>query len=189
MASRAVIGRTSVDSTPAFPTVARPPAGAPNVVLVVLDDLGFAQLGCFGSDLSTPTIDRLAAEGLRFNRFHVTALCSPTRACLLTGATTTPSGWGSSADVPTGYPGYDGRIPASAAAMPRPAPRRGVQHARRRQVAPRAEMGAERGRAVRPLAARARLRAPLRLPGGRHEPVGSGARARQRLYRPAPLAR
>ncbi len=119
MVSRAVIGRTSVDSTPAFPAVARPPRGAPNVVLVVLDDLGFAQLGCFGSDLSTPTIDRLGAEGLRFNRFHVTALCSPTRACLLTGRNHHAVGMGFLSDVPTGYPGYNGRLPASAAAMPR----------------------------------------------------------------------
>lgn len=79
-----VIGRTIADSVPWFPD--RPhPAGRPNVVVVVLDDVGFAQLGPFGSDIETPTLDRLADEGLRFNRFHVTALCSPTRAALLTG--------------------------------------------------------------------------------------------------------
>ena len=73
------IGRTIAESTPRFPTPRRPPAGAPNVVVVVLDDLGFAQLGCFGSDIATPTFDRLAAGGLRYNRFHVTGMCSPTR--------------------------------------------------------------------------------------------------------------
>jgi arylsulfatase len=65
-----------------------PPRGrtaGPNVLVIVLDDLGFAQLGCFGSDIATPNIDALAAGGLRYNRFHVTALCSPTRAAVLTG--------------------------------------------------------------------------------------------------------
>jgi arylsulfatase len=119
MAEPLRIGRTIDDSVPAFPPVPRPPAGAPNVVLVVLDDLGFAQLGCFGSDLATPTIDRLAAEGLRYNRFHVTALCSPTRACLLTGCNHHAVGMGFLTDVPTGFPGYDGRIPPSAATLPR----------------------------------------------------------------------
>ena len=93
MQSQAISGRTMAESTPAFEPTARPPAGAPNVVLIVLDDLGFAQLGCFGADIDTPAIDAVAAEGVRLNRFHVTALCSPTRACLLTGAITTPSAW------------------------------------------------------------------------------------------------
>ena len=119
MATRARVGRTIAESTPAFPSVVRPPAGAPNVVLVVLDDLGFAQLGCFGSDLATPTIDRLAAEGLRYNQFHVTSLCSPTRACLLTGRNHHTVGMGFLTDIPTGFPGYDGRIPPSAATLPR----------------------------------------------------------------------
>src|SRR5207253_8064800 len=58
---------------------------SPNMVVIVLDDLGFAHLGCYGSDLETPNIDRLAARGVRFTNFHTTAVCSPTRACLLTG--------------------------------------------------------------------------------------------------------
>ncbi len=119
MTERATIGRTIAESTPAFPSTVRPPSGAPNVVLVVLDDLGFGQLGCFGSDLATPNLDRLAAEGLRYNRFHVTALCSPTRACLLTGRNHHAVGMGFLTDVPTGFPGYNGRIPPSAAALPR----------------------------------------------------------------------
>jgi arylsulfatase A-like enzyme len=116
---RALIGPTLADSVPAFTPVPRPPRGAPNVVLVVLDDLGFGQLGCFGSDLVTPTIDRLAADGARYNRFHVTALCSPTRACLLTGRNHHAVGMGFLTDVPSGFPGYDGRIPPSAATLPR----------------------------------------------------------------------
>jgi arylsulfatase A-like enzyme len=116
---RAIIGRTISESVPAFDASPRPPADAPNIVLVVLDDLGFGQLGCFGSDLATPTIDRLAAEGARYNRFHVTALCSPTRACLLTGRNHHAVGMGFLTDVPTGFPGYNGRIPPSAATLPR----------------------------------------------------------------------
>lgn len=79
------IATTAADSTPWWAPRPTPPADAPNVVLVVLDDTGFAHLGCYGSDIATPNIDRLAANGLRFNNFHTTALCSPTRACLLTG--------------------------------------------------------------------------------------------------------
>ena len=67
------------------PVDPRPAPGAPNVLVIILDDVGFAQLGCFGSDMATPNIDALAAGGLRYNRFHVTAMCSPTRASVLTG--------------------------------------------------------------------------------------------------------
>jgi arylsulfatase len=87
--------------------------------MIVLDDLGFAQLGCFGSDVDTPHLDRLAASGLRFNRFHVTAICSPTRACLLTGRNHHAVGMGFFPDLPMGFPGYSGRIPRSAATLPR----------------------------------------------------------------------
>jgi arylsulfatase A-like enzyme len=113
------IGRTILESTPRFPTPRQPPAGAPNVVVIALDDLGFAQLGCFGSDIATPTFDRLAAGGLRYNRFHVTGMCSPTRGALLTGRNAHKVGMGFVADIPIGFPGYNGRIPASAAALPR----------------------------------------------------------------------
>ena len=89
------------------------------MLVVVLDDVGFAQLGCFGSDIATPAIDALAAGGLRYRRFHVTAMCSPTRACLLTGRNQHRVGMGFVADLPIGFPGYDGRIPRSAAGMPR----------------------------------------------------------------------
>jgi len=97
----------------------RPPAGAPNVVAVVLDDVGFAQLGSFGSDIATPHLDRLARGGLRYNRFHVTALCSPSRACFLTGRNHHAVGMGFLADIPLAYPGYTARLPRSAAALPR----------------------------------------------------------------------
>jgi len=117
--SRPIIGRTTAQSTPAFDPLPNPPPGAPNVVVVVLDDLGFAQLGCFGGDVDTPAIDALAAHGLRYRSFHVTALCSPTRACVLTGRNHHAVGMGFLTDIPIGYPGYNGRIPRSAATLPR----------------------------------------------------------------------
>ena len=80
------VGRTYLDSDPAqFPQPVQAPKGAPNVVLILLDDAGFGQFSTFGGGVPSPTMDKLAAEGLRFNRFHTTALCSPTRAALLTG--------------------------------------------------------------------------------------------------------
>ncbi|MBE3206118.1 arylsulfatase [Frankia sp. CH37] len=92
---------------------------APNVVVILLDDLGFAQFGSYGSGFSTPNVDRLATGGLRYNRFHVTALCSPTRASLLTGRNHHAVGMGFLADLATRAPGYTARIPRSAAALPR----------------------------------------------------------------------
>jgi arylsulfatase A-like enzyme len=106
-----VIGRDWRDSTPWWPDEPAAPGGAPNVLLIVLDDVGFGQLGCYGSDISTPTIDRLAAEGVRLANFHTTALCSPTRSCLLTGRNHHRNGMGRVADLATGYPGYWGMIP------------------------------------------------------------------------------
>ena len=100
------IGRDYTDSEPWWPEPLRAPEGAPNVVLVVLDDVGFAQLGCYGSDIDTPNIDRLAAGGLRYTGFHTTALCSPTRSCLLTGRNHHTNGMGRVTDLARGFPGY-----------------------------------------------------------------------------------
>ena len=105
------IGRYHWESKPWWPEPRRAPADAPNVVLIVLDDVGFAQLGCFGSDLDTPVFDGLAARGLRYRNFHTTALCSPTRSCLLTGRNHHANGMGRITDLATGFPGYDTRIP------------------------------------------------------------------------------
>jgi arylsulfatase A-like enzyme len=98
-------------SEPWWPPATTPPDGAPNVVLIVLDDVGYAQLGCYGSDIETPVIDGLAAGGVRLTNFHTTALCSPTRACLLTGRNHHRSGMGRVADLASGFPGYWGRPP------------------------------------------------------------------------------
>jgi len=105
------IGRDWRDSEPWWPPETTPPDGAPNVVLVVLDDVGFAQLGCYGSPIATPVIDGLAASGVRLANFHTTALCSPSRACLLTGRNHHRSGMGRVADLAVGYPGYWGKPP------------------------------------------------------------------------------
>src|SRR3990172_7414764 len=82
---RGRIGRTIAESEPWWPEAPRPPKAAPNIVLVVLDDTGFAHLGCYGSEIETPNMDRLAANGAQYSNFHTTALCSPSRASLLTG--------------------------------------------------------------------------------------------------------
>jgi arylsulfatase len=108
-----------VDSVPGDYSLPHPGRDAPNVVLIVLDDLGFGQLGCFGSDIATPAIDGLAAGGLRYNHFHVTSLCSPTRACLMTGRNHHAVGMGFLTDLPMAFPGYTGRIPRSATPLPR----------------------------------------------------------------------
>src|SRR5260370_9873934 len=79
------MGLTYKDSTPSFPAIKLPPKGAPNVLLILLDDVGFGNTSTFGGPIQTPTLDHLAKSGLRYNNFHVTALCSPTRAALLTG--------------------------------------------------------------------------------------------------------
>ncbi|WP_436771687.1 arylsulfatase [Yinghuangia sp. YIM S09857] len=102
-----------------YPQDPRPREGAPDVLVIVLDDLGFAQIGAFGSDIATPNMDRLAAGGLRYNRFHVTAMCSPTRASLLTGRNHHAVGLGFLVDMPLAYPGYNCRLPKSAAPLPR----------------------------------------------------------------------
>jgi arylsulfatase len=106
-----VIGRDWSDSEPWWPPERGAPDGAPNVVLIVLDDVGFAQLGCYGSDISTPAIDGLARDGVRLSNFHTTALCSPTRACLLTGRNHHSNGMGRITDLAMGFPGYCGDIP------------------------------------------------------------------------------
>lgn len=110
------IARTYRDSEPSWPT-GPSVAGKPDVVFVVLDDMGFASLGCYGSEIETPNIDRLAQQGVQFTNFHATALCSPTRACLLTGRNHHAVGMAYLSHVDDGYPGYRGRITHRAATM------------------------------------------------------------------------
>ena len=112
-----VIERTQAESTPWWPTPAHPGDQAPNVVVMLLDDTGFAQLGCYGSDMSTPNIDRLAENGLRYTNFHVTPLCSPSRAALLTGRNHHEVGMRSLANFSSGYPHMRGHISNNAATV------------------------------------------------------------------------
>lgn len=114
---KGTIGRYYTESTPWWPEPVRPAPGSPNVVFILLDDVGFAQLGCFGSDIDTPVMDRLAADGLRYANFHTTALCSPTRSCVMTGRNHHSNGMGRITDFATGFPGYDTNIPRANAFM------------------------------------------------------------------------
>ena len=113
-----VVGRTVETSTPSWPEPVRPAPGAPNVIVVVLDDVGFGDVGCYGSELDTPTFDALAAGGLRFNQFHTTTLCSPTRACLLTGRNHHSVGMGFVAEWDAGFANSRSRITPAAATVP-----------------------------------------------------------------------
>ena len=96
-----------------------PPKGAPNVLLVLVDDAGFGVTSTFGGVIPTPTLDKLAANGLRYTQMHNTALCSPTRAALITGRNHHSVGYGVVAELATGYPGYDGIIPKDKATIGR----------------------------------------------------------------------
>lgn len=108
------VGRTVLESDPAqFPQPVQAPQGAPNVVLILLDDVGFGEFGTFGGGIPSPTMDRLAAEGLRFNRFHTTALCSPSRAALITGRNHHSATFAGITEVATGYDGYCCVLPKS----------------------------------------------------------------------------
>jgi arylsulfatase len=100
------IGRTSSESTPDFPKQTVAPQDAPNVLLILTDDVGFGASSTFGGPIATPTFDRVAQNGLRFNRFHTTALCSPTRAALITGRNHHSASTGVITEMATGYPGY-----------------------------------------------------------------------------------
>jgi arylsulfatase len=113
------IGETYKDSTPDFspalPLTA--PKGAPNVLIVILDDVGFGQIGSYGGPIDTPNIDKLATRGLRYNNFHTTALCSPSRAALLTGRNHHAVSMAAITEAATGFPGNYGSIPKSAATI------------------------------------------------------------------------
>ncbi|MBO3273991.1 arylsulfatase [Pseudomonas schmalbachii] len=108
------VGRTKLDSDPPqFPPLERPPKGAPNVLVILLDDVGFGQFDVFGGAVPSPSLDKLAADGVRFNRFHTTALCSPTRAALLTGRNEHQANFGVISELGIGYDGYTGILPRS----------------------------------------------------------------------------
>jgi arylsulfatase len=112
------IGETYKDSKPDFPKEVSAPKGAPNVVVIVIDDLGFGQAGTFGGPVPTPNLDKLSKQGLNYNCFHTTALSSPTRAALLTGRNHHQVSSGVIVEISTGYPGYNSMWGSDCAAIP-----------------------------------------------------------------------
>ena len=106
-----VIGLTIDQSSPAWPEPVRAREGAPNVLFIVLDDTGYGQLGCYGSPIQTPNLDSLASGGLRYTNMHTTALCSPTRSCIISGRNHHSNALAAITELATGYPGYNGNVP------------------------------------------------------------------------------
>ncbi len=112
-----VINETYQNSKPYWPPRVVPPKGAPNVLLIMTDDQGYGVSGTFGGVIPTPALDRIAKAGLRYTQFHSTALCSPTRAALITGRNHHSVGFGVIGELSTGYPGYDSIIGAESATI------------------------------------------------------------------------
>ncbi len=185
---RGTLARTLGGSEPDWTQIdhVHPPAGAPNVLVVLIDDAGFGNPSTFGGPIETPNYSRMAERGLRYNRFHVTALCSPTRAALLTGRNSHTVGFGSIGEFSNGFPGYTALLPRDCAPLAADPAGERVQHRRVRQVAPDAGWAAGRGRAVRSLAERVGLRLLLRDPGRWQQPVGSLPRREPEDYRHRP---
>lgn len=111
------VGTYYSDSVADVPVLPSAPDGAPNVLVVLLDDVGFGASSTFGGPIPTPALDRVANAGLRYSQFHTTALCSPTRAALLTGRNHHSGHMGAICEIAYGFPGYDGVIPQSAATI------------------------------------------------------------------------
>ncbi len=112
-----VIGKTYKESKGEWPKLPAPPKGAPNVVVILLDDVGFGQVSTFGGPIPTPVLDKLATQGLRYTRFHTTAICGPSRAALITGRNHHNAGSGFLAEWATGFPSYNCMIPKSSATV------------------------------------------------------------------------
>ena len=113
------IGRTTDESSPAWPEPPGRAPGAPNVLTVVLDDTGFGQLGCYGSPIETPNFDALAANGLRYNNMHTTALCSPSRSCILTGRNHHSNGMACITELASATPATTGSSRSRTGSSPR----------------------------------------------------------------------
>src|SRR5690606_31917625 len=111
------IGMSYLQSRPDYPKVPEAPAGSPNILAVLLDDVGYGWMNAFGGLIESPACDRLSANGLRYCQFHTTALCAPTRAALLTGRNHHTVSTGVVQEIATGFPGYTGIIPKSCASI------------------------------------------------------------------------
>ena len=143
------------------------------MLFFVLDDVGYGQLSSFGGLVETPVLDSLAANGLRYTNMHTTALCSPSRGCILTGRNHHSIGLASITETSTGYPGYNGVLPFDRGMLSEMLLQKGLQHLLCRQMAPDTPRTHHCRRPLRPLADRTRFRALLRLPGRRNQPVVS----------------
>ena len=161
--SASVAGRTMQESV--YKPQAKPrrlPADAPNILIVLIDDAGPALPSTFGGEVNTPTMDRIVKEGIAYNRFHTTAMCSPTRAALLTGRNHHRVGNGQIAELANDWDGYSGRIPRSSALVAEVL-KDWLCHRCVGEVAQHARGGNHRCRPVRELAHRPRLRILLRF--------------------------
>ena len=154
----------------------RPPKGAPNVLVILIDDVGFGATSAFGGPCNTPNFEKLAAGGLKYTRFHTTALCSPTRQALLTGRNHHSVGMGGITEIATAAPGYNSVLPNTKAPLAADAQAQRLLDGAVRQVPRGAGLADEPGGAVQRLAdRRRRLRVFLRLHRRREQPVGPGA--------------
>ena len=149
------------------------PDGAPNVLIVLIDDMGFGMPSAFGGPVHMPTVDRLASEGLRYNQFHTTALCSPTRTALLCGRNHHMNNMGSITETATAFPGNTGPAPEQRGAAGGDAAAERLQHRLLRQEPRDRALGGQPLRPDRPLADALRVRRVLRLLRRRDQPVGA----------------
>ena len=144
--SAAAVTFDAKDAETTFPPIERlrPPAGAPNVLVILLDDVGFGASSAFGGPVATPTAERLAGEGLKYTRFHTTAMCAPTRAALLTGRNHHSVGFGSITETATSAPGYNVTMPNTKATIQETLRLNGYATGDVRQVPRGAELGEQR---------------------------------------------
>src|SRR5437899_6291458 len=165
------IGRTAAESTPDFPKGVTAPKGAPNVLLIMTDDVGWGSSSTFGGPIPTPTYDKLAASGLRYNTFHTTALCSPTRAALISGRNHHTASTGVITEMATGYPGYNSLMSKSCGTIGEILRGNGYNTAWFGKNHNVPDWQSSQSRAVRPLADQSGLRVFLRLQRRRHRPT------------------
>ena len=180
-----VMGRTIKESSPAWPSPVRARDGAPNVLFIVLDDTGSASSAATARPSARRTSTGWRPTGSCTRNMHTTALCSPSRSCMLTGRNHHSNGMVVHHRGIGGLPGLERRHPVRERLPVGDAGDAGLQHLCRRQVAPDARGADQRSGPVRALAARARVRALLRLSRRRHQPVLSGPGVRQPPGRPA----
>ena len=194
MPRRPFTGKINVDVRDSVPDwepymPPRAPEGSPNILIVLYDDTGMAAWEPFGGRIRMPTLERLAEGGLRYSQWHTTALCSPTRSCMLTGRNHHQNGMACIVEGATGYPGSNAHLPKECGTVARGPARQRLEHLLGRQGPLRPAGGGQPGRPEVQLAAAAGLRSLLRLHRRRDQPVVSDARRGQPLDRPALHAR